>query len=70
MIFYNYNAINHLSSLGLANKTVGLVGLGRIGLGVAQRLRPFNIDRLLYTDVMGPLDQAKEVRSVAVLGWV
>jgi len=34
---------------GLAGSTVGIVGLGRIGQGVAARLRPFNVAELLYT---------------------
>lgn len=34
---------------GLAGATVGIVGLGRIGFGVAQRLRPFAVSRVLYT---------------------
>jgi len=34
---------------GLAGATVGIVGLGRIGYGVAQRLRPFAVSRVLYT---------------------
>jgi len=34
---------------GLAGSTVGIVGLGRIGFGVAQRLRPFAVSRILYT---------------------
>ena len=34
---------------GLTNATVGIVGLGRIGFAVAQRLRPFAIARILYT---------------------
>ena len=33
----------------LAGATVGIVGLGRIGFGVAQRLRPFALSRVLYT---------------------
>lgn len=33
---------------GLANSTVGIVGLGRIGFAVARRLRPFAIARILY----------------------
>jgi len=33
---------------GLANATVGIVGLGRIGFGVARRLRPFAVSRILY----------------------
>jgi len=34
---------------GLAGATVGIVGLGRIGFAVAQRLRPFAVARILYT---------------------
>lgn len=34
---------------GLAGSTVGIVGLGRIGFAVAQRLRPFALSRMLYT---------------------
>ncbi|XP_043206122.1 glyoxylate reductase/hydroxypyruvate reductase-like [Amphibalanus amphitrite] len=34
---------------GLAGSTAGIVGLGRIGQGVAARLRPFNVSTILYT---------------------
>ncbi|XP_037084499.1 glyoxylate reductase/hydroxypyruvate reductase-like [Pollicipes pollicipes] len=34
---------------GLAGSTAGIVGLGRIGQGVAARLRPFNVSKILYT---------------------
>jgi len=34
---------------GLSGATVGIVGLGRIGFAVAQRLRPFAVSRILYT---------------------
>jgi len=34
---------------GLTSTTVGIVGLGRIGFAVAQRLRPFAVSRILYT---------------------
>jgi glyoxylate/hydroxypyruvate reductase len=36
---------------GLANSTVGIFGLGRIGMGVMARLRGFNVGRFLYHDV-------------------
>ena len=34
---------------GLRFSTVGVVGLGRIGMGVARRLRPFGVSRILYS---------------------
>lgn len=34
---------------GLANSTVGIVGLGRIGCKVAECLKPFGVSRILYT---------------------
>lgn len=33
----------------LAKSTIGIVGLGRIGLAIARRLQPFAIERILYT---------------------
>lgn len=33
----------------LKNTTVGVVGLGRIGLAIARRLQPFAIQRVLYS---------------------
>jgi len=34
---------------GLVGATIGIVGLGRIGLAVAKRLKPFEVSRILYT---------------------
>ncbi|CAF1336673.1 unnamed protein product [Rotaria sp. Silwood1] len=33
----------------LINSTIGIVGLGRIGLAIARRLQPFSIKRVLYS---------------------
>ncbi|XP_076086984.1 glyoxylate reductase/hydroxypyruvate reductase-like [Mytilus galloprovincialis] len=40
-----------LCGVELTNKTVGILGLGRIGYGVAKRLKPFGIERIIYHDV-------------------
>jgi len=33
----------------LAKATIGIVGLGQIGLAIARRLQPFSIQRILYS---------------------
>lgn len=33
----------------LKNSTVGIVGLGRIGIRIAQCLKPFNVGRIIFT---------------------
>ncbi|XP_024139992.1 glyoxylate reductase/hydroxypyruvate reductase [Oryzias melastigma] len=38
-----------LCGYGLSGSTVGIVGLGRIGMAIAQRLLPFGVKRLLYS---------------------
>ena len=32
-------------------KTLGIFGFGRVGFGVARRLKPFGLSRIIYTDV-------------------
>ncbi|KAK6175699.1 hypothetical protein SNE40_014100 [Patella caerulea] len=33
------------------NRTLGIMGMGRVGFGVARRLKPFGVSRIIYHDV-------------------
>ncbi|ESO88814.1 hypothetical protein LOTGIDRAFT_234402 [Lottia gigantea] len=33
------------------NRTIGIIGMGRVGFGVARRMKPFGVSRILYNDV-------------------
>ncbi len=46
----------------LAGSTVGIVGLGRIGLEVAKRLQPFKVSNFLYSG-RSEKSEAKEVNA-------
>ncbi|XP_035280982.1 glyoxylate reductase/hydroxypyruvate reductase-like isoform X1 [Anguilla anguilla] len=45
---------------GLNGSTVGIIGLGRIGMAIAHRLKPFGVNKFLYTG-RAPKPQAVEV---------
>ncbi|XP_069387607.1 glyoxylate reductase/hydroxypyruvate reductase-like [Paralichthys olivaceus] len=51
-----------LCGYGLSGSTVGIIGLGRIGMAVAQRLMSFGVKRLLYSGTTANA-QAAEVKG-------
>lgn len=40
-----------ICGIEMSQRTVGILGLGRIGYGVARRLKPFGVKQILYHDV-------------------
>lgn len=62
---FHINAIRHCS-YELHGKTVGIVGMGRIGTGLAARLKPFGV-RVLYHDIVEiPQDRRRELAITPV----
>lgn len=53
-----------LYSLGLANRTLGIVGMGALGKAIAQRLAGFEM-RLLYSDPVALTPEQEEMANVA-----
>lgn len=40
-----------LCGVEMKKRTFGIMGLGRIGYGVAKRIKPFGVERIIYHDV-------------------
>lgn len=53
-----------LYSLGLANRTLGIVGMGALGKAIAQRLAGFEM-RLLYSDPVALTPEQEEMANLA-----
>ncbi|MDH6100363.1 phosphonate dehydrogenase [Anabaenopsis sp. FSS-46] len=53
-----------LYSLGLANRTLGIVGMGALGKAIAQRLAGFEM-RLLYSDPVALTPEQEEMAQLA-----
>jgi phosphonate dehydrogenase len=56
-----------LYGVGLAGKTLGLIGLGAVGRTIAQRLRGFDL-RVVYNDPMPASPEVERELSVASIG--
>jgi len=51
---------------GLRHSTVGIVGLGRIGMAVGKRLIPFGVSKVLYTSRSEKQKEASEINACYV----
>ncbi|CAL1284337.1 unnamed protein product [Larinioides sclopetarius] len=50
-----------LCGAGLADATVGIVGMGRIGQNVMKKILPFQVKEVLYYDIFHPIKPAEEM---------
>lgn len=49
---------------GISNKTVGILGLGQNGFAIAKRIIGFEINRLLYNDLIDLNEKGKWFMSL------
>ncbi|XP_025081305.1 glyoxylate reductase/hydroxypyruvate reductase-like isoform X2 [Pomacea canaliculata] len=40
-----------ICGIEMVDRTIGIMGFGRVGFGVARRLKPFNVTKLIYHDL-------------------
>lgn len=52
-----------LCGMQLGGKTIGIVGLGRIGTAVGRRLRAFNVGRILYCSRAEKIENAEMIAA-------
>lgn len=48
---------------GISNKTVGILGLGQNGFAIAKRIIGFEINRLLYNDLIDLNEKGKRFKE-------
>ena len=52
--FHDFSLFNEVVGVDIKHKTIGIIGLGRIGYNIAKRLSAFNVNKILYHGLSGP----------------
>eukprot|EP00834_Sanchytrium_tribonematis_P002179 NODE_62_length_26495_cov_0.832853.p11 type:complete len:313 gc:universal NODE_62_length_26495_cov_0.832853:23922-22984(-) len=53
-LVHDFSLFNGIVGTDIKNKTVGIIGMGRIGFEIAKRIAAFDVDKILYTGTSGP----------------